>query len=134
MTDALQETQHRRTHPLPMAAAFLEFDLAKELAGLRAEPEWQSGQNAKTLVKYDDFRIVLTALKAKANIPSHQTDGRLSIHVITGHVQMRALGRTFDLAAGSLVGLDRGIAHEISALEESALLLTIAWPVGTHRT
>jgi len=128
MASTLEETQHRRPHPSPLAAAFLEFDLARELAGLHREAEWENGQNAKTLAKYDDFRIVLTALKANATIPTHRTEGRLSIHVISGHVQMRASERTFDLVPGSLVALDRGIAHEIRALDESALLQTIAWP------
>ncbi len=128
MAEALQQTQRRRPHPHPMAAAFLELDLARELAQLHAEPEWQSGRNAKTLVKYDDLRVVLTALKADTRIPSHQTEGRLAIHVISGHVQMHASGRTLDLPAGSLVALDRGTVHEIDALDESALLQTIAWP------
>jgi hypothetical protein len=43
-------------------------------------------------------------------------------------------GRTFNLRPGSLVALDQGSAHDIEALEESAFLLTIAWPAraATH--
>jgi quercetin dioxygenase-like cupin family protein len=41
---------------------------------------------------------------------------------------VRAQGRTFDLPAGSLLALDQGIPHDVEALEESAFLLTIAWP------
>lgn len=41
-----------------MAAPYLEFDIANELEQLHREPGWQSGQNAKTLVKYDDLRAV----------------------------------------------------------------------------
>jgi quercetin dioxygenase-like cupin family protein len=44
---------------------------------------------------------------------------------------VRAQGRTFDLPAGSLLALDQGIPHDVEALEESAFLLTIAWP-GRH--
>ena len=40
----------------------------------------------------------------------------------------RAEGRTFDLTVGRVVALDRGIVHEIEAVEESAVLQTIAWP------
>lgn len=117
-----------------MAAPFLEFDLSRELEQLHREPEWKNGQNAKTLAKYSDLRIVLTALKPHMRIPGHQTEGRLSIQTVRGHIQMRALGRTFDLPVGSLIALDQGIAHEIEALEESALLLTIAWPDRQQRT
>jgi quercetin dioxygenase-like cupin family protein len=111
-----------------MARAYLEFDLAAELEQLHSEPDWSSGQNAKTLVKFDDFRIVLTALRAGGRIPGHHTAGRISIQTVRGRIQVRAEGRTFDLPAGRLVTLDRDVPHELEALEDSALLLTIAWP------
>ena len=123
-----QDNGHRRPHPHPMAAPFLEFDLARELAELHREPEWESGQNAKTLVKHDDFRVVLTALKAHARLPGHQTQGRISIQTVTGHIQVRAQGRTFELPPGTLLALDHDVPHDVEALEDSAFLLTIAWP------
>lgn len=49
------------------------------------EPEWNSGQNAKTLVRFDDFRVVLRS-KGQPTQPGHQTKGRLSIQMLTGHV------------------------------------------------
>lgn len=129
MTDGLQnEVKHRRPHPQPMEGSFLEFDLPRELDQLHREPEWENGQNAKTLVKYDDFRVVLTALKRRVKVPEHRTEGRVSIQTVTGHVLMRALGRTFDLPAGRIVALDRGVVHEIEAVDDSAVLQTIAWP------
>jgi quercetin dioxygenase-like cupin family protein len=129
MPDARHEdSQHRRPHPQPMAAPFLEFDLARELEQLYCEPRPTSSQNAKTLVKYDDLRIVLIALRADARIPGHQADGRISVHIIRGHIRLRALERTFDLRAGNLLALDQGLPHDVEALEDSAFLLTIAWP------
>ena len=129
MSDAPDdERPHRRPHPQPMAAPFLEFDLARELEQLHCEPQPTSGQNAKTLVKYDDLRIVLTTLKGHTRIPGHQTEGRISVHTVRGRIRMRALGRTFDLPAGSLLALDHGVPHDVEALEDSAFLLTIAWP------
>ena len=123
-------SQHRRPHTSPMAAPFLEFDIARELAQLHAEPDWNAGHNAKTLVKYDNLRVVLMALKARARLPEHQTKGRISIQTLAGHIVVRAQGRTFELPAGSLLALDHGLPHDVEALEESAFLLTIAWPGG----
>ena len=54
---------------------------------------------------------------------------RISIHVVAGHLKVRAQERTFDLPAGRLLALDQRLAHDAEALEESAFLLTIAWPV-----
>lgn len=129
MSDARHEEHPpRRPHPQPMAAPFLEFDLVRELGQLQSEPPATGGQNAKTLVKYDDFRIVLTTLAAHTRIPGHRAEGRISVHTIRGHIRMRALERTFDLPAGRLLVLDHGVPHEVEALEDSAFLLTIAWP------
>jgi len=47
---------------------------------------------------------------------------------VAGHIQVRAQGRTFDLPTGRLLALDQRLLHEVEALEESAFLLTIAWP------
>jgi quercetin dioxygenase-like cupin family protein len=129
MSDMLDPRMpHRRPHPQSMATAYLEFDLERELEHLHQEPGWTTGQNAKTLIKYDDFRVVLIALRARSGMPGHQTEGRISIQIVRGHIQVRAEGRTFDLPVGSLLALDRGLAHDVEALEDSALLLTIAWP------
>jgi quercetin dioxygenase-like cupin family protein len=119
---------HRRPHAPPMASAFLEFNLIAEIDQLRRETTWSTGRNARTLMKYDDFRVVLTALQAHVRIPEHKTEGRISIHMLSGHIRLGASGRTFDLRPGSLVSLDQGSTHDIEALEESAFLLTIAWP------
>jgi quercetin dioxygenase-like cupin family protein len=132
MSDAARhESAHRRPHAPPMASPFLEFDLATEVDQLHREITWKTGRNARTLMKYEDFRVVLTALKAKTRIPEHKTEGRISIHMLSGHIRLNASGRMFDLLPGSLLALDQGAPHDIEALEESAFLLTIAWP-GRH--
>jgi len=133
MSDAPQHEAHRRPHTPPMADPFMEFDLPAEIHRLHAETTWNTGQNARTLIKYNDFRVVLIALAAQARMPEHKADGRISIHVLSGHIQLRASGRTFSLRSGGLLALDHGVSHDVRALEESALLLTIAWPGSTIR-
>jgi quercetin dioxygenase-like cupin family protein len=108
-----------------MASPFLEFDLTRELEQLHGEATWRGGRNARTLMKYPDLRVVLTALQAGARIPEHKTDARVSVHVLSGHLRMNAGGRTFDLRSGSVLALDHGLPHDVEALEESAFLLTV---------
>jgi quercetin dioxygenase-like cupin family protein len=117
-----------------MAGPYLEFDIARELQQLHREAGWDSGQNAKTLVKYNGLRVVLVALKARSRIPEHQTEGHISIQTVVGHIQVRAQGRTFELRAGGLLALDQGLRHDVEAVEESAFLLTIAWPGDKDRS
>jgi quercetin dioxygenase-like cupin family protein len=111
-----------------MAAPYLEFDIARELQQLHREAGWDSGQNAKTLVKYSGLRVVLVALKARSRMSEHHTEGQISIQTVVGHIQVRAQGRTFELRVGGLLALDQGLPHDVEAIEESAFLLTIAWP------
>ena len=106
----------------------VEYDLVREVRQLHEEPSWTNGQNAKTLVKYDDFRIVLMAVQAGALVPLHKAPGCISIHMISGHVLVHALERTFNLLPGSLLALDKEVPHHLQAIDESALLLSIAWP------
>ena len=128
MADAARhESAHRRPHAPAMAGPFLEFDLTTEVAQLHREATWHTGQNARTLVKYDDFRVILTALQANTCEPEHEADGRMSLHVLSGHIRLKASGRTFDLLPGSLLALDHGTSHELLAIEESAFLLTMTW-------
>ena len=128
MSDTPQHEAHRRPHAPPLASPYMEFDLPAEVHRLQAETTWSTGHNARTLIKHDDFRVVLTALQANVRVPEHRAAGRISIHVLSGHIQLKASGRTFSLHPGSLLALDHGMPHDIEALEESAFLLTIAWP------
>jgi quercetin dioxygenase-like cupin family protein len=126
--------EYRRPHPQPMAASYLEFDIARELEQLHREAGWQSGQNAKTLVKYGGLQIVLIALKAHSRIPEHHTEGHISIQTVVGHIRVRAQGRSFELRSGGLLALDQGLPHDVEAVEESAFLLTIAPPSDKDRS
>ena len=129
MSDTPEHESHRRPHEAPPTAGpYMEFDLPAEIHRLHAETTWSTGHNARTLIKYDDFRVVLTALQASTRVPEHKNDGRISVHVLSGHIQVRASGRTFSLRPGGLLALDQGVPHDVEALEESGFLLTIAWP------
>lgn len=114
----------------PTEGPFLSLDLPQQIEELRRESYWQSGRNSKTLVKYPDFRIVLTAVRKNSRIPEHHAGGRISVQTVSGHIRMHAGGKEFDLPSGHLLALDRGMQHDVEALEDSAFLLTIAWPEG----
>jgi quercetin dioxygenase-like cupin family protein len=119
--------------PGPLGNPILTFDLNAETNRLREENAWQGGRDSKTLVKNEDFRIVLTVMKANALLHEHKATGRISVQVLSGHIQMHVQDKVFDLPAGHLLALDRDVPHDVTALEDSALLLTIAWPEEGER-
>lgn len=112
-----------------LTAPLMDFNLAKEIAQLHAEEAWlRTGRNSKTLVKQPDFRIVLIALQKGGHLEEHSADARISIYTITGHAKLQLPGQAVDLPQGHLLVLDRALEHDLEALEESAILLTISWP------
>lgn len=105
----------------------LSFDLAAETKALMDSPLWQlGGHTASTLVKHQDFRLVLIVLKAGRRLRQHQTDQRISVQTLTGRVQLNLPDQTADLPAGHVLVLDKTIAHDVVALEDSAFLLSLS--------
>lgn len=113
--------------PPPVAAQpILDLDVAG--ARLRAQPAYrQAGHAAATLVRERDLRVVLIELGAGGCLPVHHTVARVSIQAVRGRVRLQVGGATVTLAAGQLLVLDGGVAHDVTADRDSALLLTIAW-------
>ena len=113
-----------------LAAASLDFDLQTELTSLKQEASWERGdRNARTLVEEPGFRVTLTVLKAGTRIREHRTDGWVSIHTTRGHLRVHTPGGDVDLPGGHLLVLDRGVTHDVEAVdEESAFLLTVGTP------
>jgi quercetin dioxygenase-like cupin family protein len=125
-TSAAESWTGREPHALTGTA--LTFDLPAEVARLKSEPPWQThGHNAKTLVKHSDVRVVLIALRAGARMQEHSTDQCVTIHALAGRLRLHLPDETLDLPAGALVALDHTVVHDVEALEESTLLLTLGW-------
>ena len=113
-----------------LAEPILEIDLEGELCQLRQEDSLQreTGRSSKTLAKYPDLRIVLILMKGGSRMRQHRAEGRVSIQQLKGQTRIHLdASRKIDLCAGHLLVLDCGVLHDLEALEESALLLTICW-------
>lgn len=81
--------------------------------------------SSNTLVRathLEVFRLVLPAGKAA---PDHKASGAITIQCLEGAVQLDAHGRTQELLAGKMVYLSDGEPHEVRALEDSSLLVTV---------
>jgi len=112
-----------------LTAPLMAFNLEKEITQLHEEEAWlRTGRNSKTLVKQPDFRIVLIELQKGGHIEEHSADARISIYTLSGHVRLQLPEQTIDLPSGHLLVIDRALEHDLEALEDSAILLTISWP------
>jgi len=105
------------------------LDLAEELVQLRDEETWRrAGRHARTLVKDADLRVGLIALRAGMRMEEHHAPGRITIQTLVGRLALRVADQTVELPVGHILTLGPAIPHDVEAREESAFLLTIAWP------
>ena len=119
----------RRTNREPVTA----LDLLDEAARLRREPTWQqSDRNAKTFVKANDLRLVLTTLKQGAIVKEHRAPGSAVVQTLSGRIRLGLPDQAVDLPVGALVVLEPNLPHDVEALEKSAFAITIAWPPGAR--
>lgn len=117
-----------------LSAPLLKFDLAAEIEQLNNEEHWvKDGRISKTLVKHSDFRIVLMFMKAGTVMQEHKTDARISIHALSGRLLIKLDSQTVELPAGHLLVLEKGLSHDVKAVEETVFLLSISWPHGIEQ-
>jgi quercetin dioxygenase-like cupin family protein len=120
-------TAERSLTEYSLDAPLLTFDISMLLAQLKHEDLWRTGKrNAMTLLKGHGLRVVLILLHAGIAIPSHQAESPLSMQVVEGCLQVRTDSDSVILKKGHMLALQAGIRHDVEALEESALLLTLA--------
>ena len=116
-------------HENPTTTTFDLESVARELR--RVDAYVREGHTARTLVRASDLRVVLIALRAGASMREHRAKPTASVHCVAGHVRLHVRGGTLELARGTLLVLAAGLDHDVEAVEESSLLLTLASPSRT---
>lgn len=102
------------------------LDLEEEVRGMRTSPH-PGAHLGKTLLRTADMRLVLMILRRGVQISEHRAEGSLTIQPLDGRVIVTLLESTFDLGPGQLLAIEHDVSHAITAAEDSAILLTIAW-------
>ena len=72
------------------------------------------------------LNVMLMLLKRGARLHEHRAKGPLTVQVVAGVVRFVAANSHNELAAGTIVAVDRDVPYSVESLEESALLLTTA--------
>ena len=111
----------------PAAGGMITVKVADEIARLKGAAEWNSGdRHAISLIKDAALNVLLMVLKKGAHLHEHRTKGPITVQVVSGSIRFSAGPDQRVISAGEMVGLDRGIAHSVEALEESAFILVTA--------
>ena len=122
-------TTIRSAHPL--SGQGLTFHLDEEIAILRAElARTSGGRAAKTLVKSGGLRATLVLLRAGIALDPQATAGGATVQVMEGRLRVHVDGQTLTAEPGDLVALSENLREPVRAEQESAFLVTVAWPEG----
>jgi quercetin dioxygenase-like cupin family protein len=104
------------------------FDLVLEIDELKARQQYvTTGHAARTLVKRPELRIVLIVLRRGAELKEHRTNQPVSVQTLMGRIRIALPGRAVEPIVGGLVVIEPGVAHDVSALADSAFLISIPW-------
>jgi quercetin dioxygenase-like cupin family protein len=117
-----------------LANEVIRKNIQDELEKLKDAESWQreTGRSSETIVKYPEFRIVLIRMKLGSYMSHHRAEGPISVQAVLGKIRVHLPeDRMEELNPGDLLAIERGLEHDVEALEECAFLLTIAWPETT---
>jgi quercetin dioxygenase-like cupin family protein len=106
-------------------APWIFTDIEVVIEQLKSENAWQKNdRNGITVFKTDNLTVLVTILKAGAEIKENSVDGLFAIQLISGRAVVETGGSPFELHAGQLLHLHEGVEHSITAKEETVLLLS----------
>src|SRR5690554_5273608 len=78
-----------------------------------------------TALKSADVRVVLLTFPAGHVMKDHATPKTLLLQALDGHLRVTAAGEVTELKPGTLIRMDPLERHEVEAVEESRLMLTL---------
>lgn len=88
----------------------------------------RSGRNGRTLLKSGPLRVTLVVMSAGGEIPEHNAEGPITVHVLDGTIRFSAGGQDHDIRAGGVLTAGPGVAHHVSSRNGGAFLLTVVQP------
>jgi quercetin dioxygenase-like cupin family protein len=85
----------------------------------------EHGRSARTLVKEGPLRLTMIGIAPGGDLPTHSTDGPVTVHVLEGEVVFQALGREYPLRTGDLLVFAPGVEHSARSATGGLFLLTV---------
>ena len=109
----------------PAAAAVHLIDLEAAADRLKAKLPGHRRQT-ETLAREAGTSVVMMAMEAGDAIKEHSATSPVSVQLLRGHIALNAGGQALELRPGQLAFMQPNVPHDVSALEQSVVLLTLA--------
>jgi quercetin dioxygenase-like cupin family protein len=131
MKRSRETTGTARRSPRNMDGPGTVFELADERRDLRRDLEFTSADRAaKTLAKTDGLRVTLVLLKRGATLHPEAAAGGATLHIVEGQIRVQTRGENWNVGPADVIVLGGNLREAVTALEEAAFLVTVAWPAG----
>lgn len=128
-THATSGTALRDAHSL--SGQGLRFNLDEERRQLdREQGRTSGGRVAKSLAKSDRLRVTLVHLRKGTVVTPESRAGEASVQVLSGRLSLQVDSHAEEASAGDLFVFSQNLREPVRALEDSTLLVTVAWPEG----
>ena len=125
-TKNIEATENRPTGDRIIDAPQHLVDISYELSVLKQEKTWdKNDRNAITIFKTNQLTIVLVALKAGASLLPHQVSAIASVQILKGKAEFISEEGQKELQENNIVILHSNELFNITALEETNILVTI---------
>jgi len=106
-------------------APYVFIDIPAFTEQLREEKSWEKGdRNSITVFKSEEITMVVSALKAGAELRNTAADVLFTVMVLQGEVVITTDDVERDITKGQAVAFHPKVLHSIRAISDSNLLIT----------
>ena len=78
-----------------------------------------------TVLKSDDARVIVLAFPAGHVMKDHAAPKTLLMQALDGELRITTEGETHTLRPGTIIRFDKGVRHEVEAVTDARLMLTL---------
>ncbi|MDQ6755702.1 MAG: hypothetical protein M3004_02090 [Bacteroidota bacterium] len=121
-----ESTINRPEGERPVDAPFVIVNIPEFIKKIKKEKAWdKNDRNAITVFKSDRMRIVLVAMRKKAEMTTERPENIFSVQMIEGKVKLHTDVKTIEVREEDLFILHANIPYKIEAVKKCIFLLTV---------
>lgn len=107
-------------------APVVEIDIPDFIKRIKKEKAWdKNDRNAITVFKGDKMRVVIVAMRKKAEMTTERPENIFSVQVLYGRVKLHTPEKTIEVREEEMFVLHANIPYKIVAVKKAIFLLTV---------
>ena len=120
----MPETTHPPSGQYPKPENAHHIDLVTAADELLAKLPGHSRQT-RSLARESGVSTILMAMEGGDALEEHSAAGVVTVQLMSGLINLSAGGTSFELRPGQMVMIQAGVRHDVEAVAQSVILLTV---------